>query len=149
MRVAIAADHGGFPLKGRLAQALRDSGHEVVDLGTHSTEPVDYPDYARALGRAILDGQAERGVLICGSGAGAAIAANKMRGIRAALAHDTYPAHQMVEHDDVNVCCLGARVVGSELAAEIVSAFLPARFTGEERHVRRLGKVLEMEKEGK
>ncbi len=149
MKVVIAADHGGFPLKGRLAEALRDSGHEVVDLGTHSTEPVDYPDYARALGRAILDGQAERGVLICGSGAGAAIAANKMRGIRAALAHDTYTAHQMVEHDDVNVCCLGARVVGSELAAEIVSAFLPARVTGEERHVRRLGKVLEMEKEGK
>ncbi len=149
MKVAIAADHGGFPLKGHLAQVLRDSGHEVVDLGTHSTEPVDYPDYARALGRAILDGQAERGVLICGSGAGAAIAANKMRGIRAALAHDTYTAHQMVEHDDVNVCCLGARVVGTELAAEIVSAFLPARFSGEERHVRRLGKVLEMEKEGK
>ena len=149
MRVAIAADHGGFPLKVRLAEVLRDSGHEVVDLGTHSTEPVDYPDYARALGRAILDGQAERGVLICGSGAGAAIAANKMRGIRAALAHDTYTAHQMVEHDDVNVCCLWARVVGAELAAEIVSAFLPARFTGEERHVRRLGKVLEMEKEGK
>ena len=149
MRVAIAADHGGFPLKGRLAEVLRDSGHEVVDLGTHSTEPVDYPDYARALGRAILDGQAERGVLICGSGAGAAIAANKMRGIRAALAHDTYTAHQMVEHDDVNVCCLGARVVGTELAAEIVSAFLPARFTGEERHVRRLGKILEMGKEGR
>jgi ribose 5-phosphate isomerase B len=149
MKVAIAADHGGFPLKGRLAEALRDSGHEVVDLGTHSTEPVDYPDYARALGRAILDGQAERGVLICGSGAGAAIAANKMRGIRAALAHDTYTAHQMVEHDDVNVCCLGARVVGAELATEIVSAFLPARFTGEERHVRRLGNVQEMEREGK
>ncbi len=145
MRVAIAVDHGGFPLKERLAQALRDSGHEVVDLGTHSTEPVDYPDYARALGRAILDGQAERGVLICGSGAGAAIAANKMRGIRAALAHDTY----MVEHDNVNVCCLGARVVGAELAAEIVSAFLPARFTGEERHVRRLSKIAEMEKEGR
>ncbi len=149
MRVAIAVDHGGFPLKGRLAQVLQDSGHQVVDLGTHSTEPVDYPDYARALGRAILDGQAERGVLICGSGAGAAIAANKMRGIRAALAHDTYTAHQMVEHDDVNVCCLGARVVGAELAAEIVSAFLPARFTGEERHVRRLSKIAEMEKEGR
>ena len=124
---------------------LQGSGHEVVDLRTHSTEPVDYPDYARALGRAILDGQAERGVLICGSGAGAAIAANKMRGIRAALAHDTY----MVEHDNVNVCCLGARVVGADLAAEIVSAFLPARFSGEERHVRRLGKILEMKKEEK
>ena len=118
MNVAIAVDHGGFRLKGRLAQVLRDSSHEVVDLGTHSEEPVDYPDHARALGRAILDGQAERGVLICGSGAGAAIAANKMRGIRAGLAHDTYTAHQMVEHDDVNVCCLGARVIGAELAAD-------------------------------
>ena len=149
MRVAIAADHGGFPLKGRLAQLLRESGHEVVDLGTHSEEPVDYPDYARALGRAVLDGQAERGLLICGSGAGAAIAANKMRGIRAALAHDTYTAHQMVEHDDVNVCCLGARVVGAELAAEIVAAFLRARFSGEERHVRRLSKIAAIEKEGR
>ncbi len=148
MKVAIAVDHGGFPLKGRLAQLLQDSGHEVVDLGTHSTEPVDYPDYARALGRAILAGQAERGVLICGSGAGAAIAANKLRGIRAALAHDTYTAHQMVEHDDVNVCCLGARVIGDELAAEIVSVFLPARFTGEERHVRRLKKIAVIEEEG-
>ncbi len=148
MKVAIAADHGGFPLKGRLTQVLQDSGHEVVDLGTHSTEPVDYPDYSRALGRAILAGQVERGVLICGSGAGAAIAANKMRGIRAALAHDTYTAYQMVEHDDVNVCCLGARVVGAELAAEIVSVFLPARFTGEERHVRRLKKIAVIEEEG-
>ena len=149
MKIAIAVDHGGFPLKGRLAQVIQDSGHEVVDLGTDSTDPVDYPDYARALGQAVLDGRAERGVLVCGSGAGAAIAANKMRGIRAALAHDTYTAHQMVEHDNVNVCCLGARVVGAELAAEIVSVFLPARFSGEERHVRRLNKVAEMEKEGR
>ncbi len=147
MKVAIAADHGGFILKGRLMHVL-DSGHEVRDLGTHSEEPVDYPDYARALGRAVLDGRAERGVLICGSGAGAAIAANKMRGIRAALAHDTYTAHQMVEHDDVNVCCLGARVVGAELAAEIATVFLAARFTGEERHLRRLNKIAEIEKEG-
>ncbi len=147
MKVAIAADHGGYSLKGRLMQVL-DAGHEVLDLGTHSEEPVDYPDYARALGRAILDGRAERGVLICGSGAGAAIAANKMRGIRAALAHDTYTAHQMVEHDDVNVCCLGARVIGAELAAEIAAVFLAARFTGEERHVRRLDKIAEIEKEG-
>ena len=149
MKIALAVDHGGFPLKGRLAQVLQDAGHEVLDLGTHSSDPVDYPDYARALGRAILDGRAERGVLVCGSGAGASIAANKMKGIRAALAHDTYTAHQMVEHDNVNVCCLGARVVGAELAAEIVSVFLPARFTGEERHVRRLNKVAEMEKEGR
>ena len=147
MKVAIAADHGGFILKGRLMHVL-DAGHEVRDLGTHSEEPVDYPDYAHALGRAVLDGQAERGVLICGSGAGAAIAANKMRGIRAALAHDTYTAHQMVEHDNVNVCCLGARVVGSELAAEIATVFLAARFTGEERHVRRLNKVAQIEREG-
>ena len=120
MNVAIAADHGGFPLKGRLAEVIRRSGNEVLDLGTDSEEPVDYPDFALALGRAVRDGQAERGVLICGSGAGAAIAANKLRGIRAALAHDCYTAHQMVEHDDVNVCCLGARVVGIELAADIV-----------------------------
>ena len=149
MRVAIAADHGGFPLKCHLAQVLQDSGHEVLDLGTHSQEPVDYPDYARSLGRAVLGGQAERGVLICGSGAGAAIAANKMRGIRAALAHDTYTAHQMVEHDDVNVCCLGGRVIGRDLAVEIAAAFLRASFTGEERHIRRLSKVAVMEKEGR
>ena len=147
MKVAIAADHGGFTLKGRLMHVL-DAGHEMLDLGTNSEEPVDYPDYARALGRAVLDGRADRGVLICGSGAGAAIAANKMRGIRAALAHDTYTAHQMVEHDDVNVCCLGARVVGAELAAEIATVFLAARFTGEERHVRRLKKVAQIEREG-
>ncbi len=147
MKVAIAADHGGFALKGHLMRVL-DAGHEVLDPGTRSEEPVDYPDYARALGRAMLDGRAERGVLICGSGAGATVAANKMRGIRAALAHDTYTAHQMVEHDDVNVCCLGARVVGAELAAEIATVFLSARFTGEERPVRRLDKIAEIEKEG-
>ena len=147
MRVAIGADHGGFALKGRLADALRVAGHEVIDLGTHSADPVDYPDYARAVGRAVLEGRAERGVLICGSGAGAAIAANKMRGIRAGLAHDTYTAHQMVEHDDANVCCLGARVVGPELAAEIVNVFMNAGFSGEERHVRRLRKVTTMEEE--
>ena len=147
MKVAIAADHGGFALKGRLIKVL-DAGHEVLDLGTHSEEPVDYPDYARALGEAVLDGRAERGVLICGSGAGATVAANKIRGIRAALVHDTYTAHQMVEHDDVNVCCLGARVIGVELAAEIATVFLAARFTGEERHVRRLNKVAQIEREG-
>ena len=148
MRVAIGADHGGFGLKGRLMEALRGAGHEVVDLGTDSTNPVDYPDYARAVGRAVLDGRVERGVLICGSGAGAAIAGNKMHGIRAGLAHDAYTAHQMVEHDDANVCCLGARVIGPELAAEIVTVFMNARFSGEERHVRRLKKVELMEEEG-
>ena len=133
MKVAIA-DHAGFALKGHLMRVL-DAGHEVLDLGTHSEEQVDYPDYARALGRAMLDGRAERGVLICGSGAGATVAANKMRGIRAALAHDTYTAHQMVEHDDVNVCCLGARVVGAELAAEIatVFSFCPLHWRGATR----------------
>ncbi len=148
MRVAIAADHGGFPLKGHLVDVTRGSGHQVMDLGTHSEEPVDYPDYAVAVGRAVLDRRAERGVLICGSGAGAAIAANKMRGIRAALAHDTYTARQMVEHDDVIICCLGARVIGPDLAGEIVRVFLRASFTGEERHVRRLRKVAAIEKEG-
>ena len=148
MKVGIAADHGGFSLKGRMLKLVQDAGHEVFDLGTHSEESVDYPDYARALGRAVLEGRAERGVLICGSGAGATVAANKMRGIRAALAHDTYTAHQMVEHDDVNICCLGARVVGTELASEITTTFLAARFTGEERHVRRLNKITQIEKEG-
>lgn len=149
MKVAVAADHGGFPLKAFLVSVLRDAGEDVLDLGTNSSDPVDYPDYARAVGNALLDGRAERGILICGSGAGAAIAANKMHGIRAALAHDTYTAHQMVEHDDTNVCCLGARVIGRELAAEIVAVFLRARFSGEERHVRRLGKVAEIEREGR
>jgi RpiB/LacA/LacB family sugar-phosphate isomerase len=148
MIVAMGTDHGGFALKAPLVRALTEAGHEVIDLGTYSADPVDYPDYARAVGRAILDGRAERGVLICGSGAGAAIAANKMHGIRAGLAHDTYTAHQMVEHDDANVCCLGARVVGPELAAEIVTVFMSARFSGEERHVRRLQKVAEIEREG-
>lgn len=149
MKVAVGADHGGYLVKQRLAQVLRDAGHDVLDLGTDSLEPVDYPDYARAVGRAVVDGQAARGVLICGSGAGAAIAANKIRGIRAALAHDTYTAHQMVEHDNANVCCLGARVIGPELAAEIVRVFMDARFSGEERHVRRLAKVAAIEEEGR
>ena len=150
MKVAIGADHGGFELKQRLVQALRDAGHEPLDLGAHAVEADDdYPDYARAVGRAIVEGRAERGILVCGSGAGAGIAANKIRGVRAALAHDTYTAHQMVEHDNANVCCLGARVIGPELAMEIVRVFLSARFTGEERHVRRLAKVAAMEEEGR
>jgi ribose 5-phosphate isomerase B len=150
MNVAIGADHGGFELKQTLSAVLRDAGHNVLDLGAESPQPGDdYPDYARAVGRAVVDGEAERGVLVCGSGAGAAIAANKMRGVRAALAHDTYTAHQMVEHDNANVCCLGARVIGPELAAEIVRVFVAARFTGEERHLRRLAKVAEMEEQGR
>jgi len=145
MKVAIAADHAGYPLKEIVLEVVYQSGHEVLDLGTHSTESVDYPDYAEKLGRSIQAGKAERGILLCGSGVGAAVAANKMRGIRAGLCHDTYSAHQSVEHDDVNVLALGARVIGSALAADIVKAFLRAEFSGEERHRRRLEKVLALE----
>jgi RpiB/LacA/LacB family sugar-phosphate isomerase len=146
MRVALAADHAGFPLKEKIAAHLQESGFEAMDLGTHNEEPVDYPDFARAIGEALQKSLADRGILICGSGVGACVAVNKMRGIRAGLCHDTYSAHQGVEHDDINVLCLGARVIGEELARELVSAFLSARFTGEERHVRRLAKIKAMEK---
>ena len=145
MKVAVAADHAGFPHKARVIEVIRAQGHEAIDLGTSSTAPVDYPDFARAIGEAIQRGQAERGVLICGSGVGAAVAACKLRGIRAAVCHDTYSAHQGVEHDDMNVLALGARVIGPELVAELVTAYLGARFTGEERHVRRLAKIAAME----
>ena len=150
MKVAIGADHGGFEMKQTLVGVLEEAGHEVLDLGADCADPNDdYPDFALAVGRAVAEGKAERGVLVCGSGAGAAIAANKLRGIRAALAHDTYTAHQMVEHDNANVCCLGARVIGPELAAEVVRIFVQARFTGEERHRRRLAKVARLEEEGR
>lgn len=145
MRLAVAADHAGFTLKERIAAYLKESGHEVLDLGTHSTEPVDYPDYSEALGRAVLDGRAERGILICGSGVGASVAVNKLRGIRAGLCHDTYSAHQGVEHDDMQVLVLGARVVGEELAIELARAFLAARFSGEARHRRRVEKIEQIE----
>jgi RpiB/LacA/LacB family sugar-phosphate isomerase len=145
VRVAIAADHAGFLLKQELAPWLRSSGHEVTDLGTNSTEPVDYPDYADAIAQAVLEGRAARGVLICGSGVGASVAANKVPGIRAGLCHDTYSAHQGVEHDDMNVLVLGARVIGVELARELVRAFLGAVFSREPRHVRRLGKIRAIE----
>ncbi|MFP3853400.1 MAG: ribose 5-phosphate isomerase B [Anaerolineales bacterium] len=148
MRIAIACDHAGFPLKDLIISVAEGLGHEVFDLGTDSTESVDYPDYAEKLGRAIQKGEAERGILICGSGVGAAVAANKMKGIRAGLCHDTYSAHQSVEHDDVNVLALGARIIGEELAREIVVEFLSAEFSGEERHVRRLGKVKALEQRG-
>ena len=144
MRIALGSDHAGFALKQELAAALRDEGHEVTDVGTHSTAPADYPDTAEALGKAVLAG-AERGVLICGSGVGASVAANKLPGIRAAVCHDTYSAHQGVEHDDMNVLVLGARVIGSALAGDLVRAFLGARFSGEERHARRLAKVMALE----
>jgi len=147
-RIAIASDHAGFALKDEIAAQLRREGFSVLDLGTYTTDPVDYPDYARAIGKAIQEGEAERGILVCGSGVGASVAVNKMKGLRAGLCHDTYSAHQGVEHDDMNVLCLGARVIGTELANELVSAFLAARFTGEERHVRRLDKVKEMEAKG-
>jgi len=147
MRVAVAADHAGYALKQELIPSLRSLGHDVQDLGTHSAEPVDYPDVAEALARAVLAGAVERGVLICGSGVGASVAANKLPGIRAGLCHDTYSAHQGVEHDDMNILVLGARVIGVELARELVRAFLNARFTHEERHERRLGKIKALEDE--
>ncbi len=145
MRVAVACDHAGFPLKEPVARRLKALGHDVVDLGTHSTDPVDYPDYAAAAGDAILDQKAERAVVICGSGHGAAVAANKIPGIRAAVCHDTYSAHQAVEHDDVNILCLGALVVGPALVDELVVAFAAAEFTGEDRHRRRLAKIQALE----
>lgn len=149
MKIAVACDHGGFPLKGMVIEAVRQAGHEVLDLGTHSIESVDYPDYAEKLGRALQAGEAQRGILLCGSGIGACIAANKMKGIYAGVCHDTYSAHQGVEHDDMNVLCLGARIIGPELAREIVLAFLSARFLGndpgQERHARRVQKVRKLE----
>ncbi|HKR60519.1 MAG TPA: ribose 5-phosphate isomerase B [Pyrinomonadaceae bacterium] len=145
-RIAVAADHAGYPLNERVIEELRGAGHEIVDFGTHEGgTPDDYPDYARQIGQAVQEGNADIGILICGSGVGAAVAANKLRGIRAALCGDTYSAHQSREHDDCNVLCLGARVVGAELAMDIVRTFVAARFTGEERHRRRLLKIKEME----
>lgn len=141
MKLVIGSDHAGFELKTALATFLKGSGHEILDVGTYNTDPVDYPDFALAVGLGVLDGRAGRGVLICGSGVGASVAANKIVGIRAGLCHDTYSAHQGVEHDDMNVLVLGARVVGVALSQELVSAFLRAEFTNEERHVRRLNKV--------
>jgi RpiB/LacA/LacB family sugar-phosphate isomerase len=145
MRLAIGADHAGFELKESIAKMLRADGHDLLDLGTHSTAPVDYPDFAAAVGRAVVDGQVERGVLICGSGVGAAVAANKIVGVRAGLCHDTYSAGQSVEHDDANVLVLGARVIGTSLAEVLVRAFVAARFSGAERHRRRLEKVRALE----
>ncbi|MGB6280783.1 MAG: ribose 5-phosphate isomerase B [Syntrophobacteria bacterium] len=146
--IALAADHAGLELKEKIASYLEAKGFEVMDLGTHDEEPVDYPDFARAIGKVLQEEKAEKGILICGSGVGACVAANKMSNVRAGLCHDTYSAHQGVEHDDINVLCLGARVIGEELAKELVSAFLAARFTGEERHRRRLDKIKAMEGEG-
>ena len=142
MKVAMAADHAGFAMKQELVDAVRQAGHEVVDLGANKLDPGDdYPDFALSVARAITNGGAQRGIVICGSGVGAAVAANKVRGIRAGLCHDTYSARQGVEHDDMNVLCLGARVVGVALATHLIGAFLGAQFSGEERHLRRLAKV--------
>ena len=147
MRVAVAFDHRGVKIREHLLDLLAELGHEVVDLGVDAPEPrVDYPDKAREVGEAIRAGEADRGVLVCGSGVGASVAANKLPGIRAGLCHDTYSAHQGVEHDDMNVLCLGSEVVGAELAAELVRVFLGAAFDGGERYVRRLEKIEEMEK---
>lgn len=149
MKVAVATDHAGFPMKESVIEAVRSAGHELLDLGTHSTDSVDYPNYAELLGRAIQSGNAERGIALCGSGVGICIAANKMNGVYAAICHDTYSAHQGVEHDDMNVLCLGGRIIGPELVGEIVHAFLEARFVGEdpgqERHKQRVGKVRQIE----
>jgi ribose 5-phosphate isomerase B len=149
MKIAVACDHAGFLLKQTIMQTVRTAGHEVLDLGTDSVEPVDYPDYAEKVGRAIQNSEAIRGILLCGSGVGACIAANKMKGVYACVCHDTYSAHQGVEHDDMNVLCIGTRIVGSGLAKEIVTAFLAARFEGgdpgQERHARRVRKVRTLE----
>jgi ribose 5-phosphate isomerase B len=146
VRVAVAFDHRGVKLKSRIAEAVRGSGHELLDLGVDAPEPaVDYPDIARKLGDALLAGEADRGILVCGSGVGASVAANKLPRIRAAICHDVYSAHQGVEHDDMNILCLGSEVVGPELAADLVGTFLRAEFNGGERYRRRLGKIEEME----
>ena len=145
--VALGADHGGFDLKNDIFTRLQDT-FEILDLGAHTFDSLDdYPDFARAVAQAVASGQAERGIIICGSGVGACIVANKVPGIRAGLCHDTYSAHQGVEHDDMNILCLGARIIGVELATEVVANFLKARFTGEERHRRRLGKILSIERQ--
>jgi ribose 5-phosphate isomerase B len=146
MKFAVAADHAGYPLKGILLADLKAAGNEVIDLGTHDPGvPDDYPDFAEAACGAVRRKEAERGIVICGSGVGVTVAANKFPGIRAGLCHDTYSAHQGVEHDDMNVLCLGARIIGQEVAREIVRSFAAARFTGEDRHARRLKKVLSIE----
>jgi ribose 5-phosphate isomerase B len=147
MKLAAASDHAGVALKGRVIQDLRARGHQVTDLGSNSQEPVDYPDYAKAVAHAVLSGEAERAILICGSGAGACVAANKFKGIRAATCHDTFSARQCVEDDAVNILCLGARVVGPELALEVVRTYVDARFSAAERHRRRLGKVAQFEED--
>jgi ribose 5-phosphate isomerase B len=151
MKIAVGFDHAGFPLKRIVLETVRAAGHEAIDLGTNSTEPVDFPDYSEKVGRAVQSGEAERGILVCGSGVGACIAANKVKGIFAGLCHDTYSAAQGVRHDDMNVLCLGARVIGPELAVELIKAFLSARYIGNEpggeRLARRVAKIRKLEEE--
>jgi ribose 5-phosphate isomerase B len=145
MKLVIGSDHAGFALKNSAGDVLRSLGHQVLDVGAFNENPSDYPDFAEAVGRAVLDGRADRGVLICGSGVGASVAANKLMGIRAAVCHDTYSAHQGVEHDDMNVLVLGSRVIGAKLTEDLIKAFVGAKFTNEERHVRRLAKIKALE----
>ncbi len=145
MKIAVACDHAGFPIKGDVISVVELCGHEVIDLGTYDQEPVDYPDYAEKAARAVIQGQAERAIILCGSGVGATIAANKIKGIYACMCHDTYSAHQGVEHDNMNALCLGGRIIGTELAKEIVKSFLGAKFSNEERHLRRTRKIIALE----
>jgi ribose 5-phosphate isomerase B len=149
VRVAIGFDHAGFPLKGVVVALLEELGHEAVDFGTDSTQPVDYPDFARKVAVAVVSGKCDRGILVCGSGVGASVAATKVPGIRSALCHDTFSARQGVEDDDMNVICLGARVIGPALAGEVMKAFLGAKFSGAERHVRRVGKIRAIEEDAR
>jgi len=146
-RIAVAADHAGFPLKATIIEYLKKQGHQVLDLGTSNADPVDYPDFARAVAETIRSGSCSEGILLCGSGVGASVVANKFPGIRAGLCHDTYSAHQSREHDDCNVLCIGPRVIGEKLALEIVAAWIKAEFTAEQRHKRRLAKIDAIEKE--
>ncbi len=145
MKLVVGSDHAGFQLKNEMASMLKSLGHEVLDIGAYDEKPSDYPDFAELVGRAVLDGRAERGLLVCGSGVGVSVAANKLVGIRAGMCHDTYSAHQGVEHDNMNVLVMGSRVVGVKLAEDLVKAFLGAQFTHEERHMRRLAKVKALE----
>jgi ribose 5-phosphate isomerase B len=149
MRIAVACDHAGFILKDDVISTIQEISIEVVDLGTYDQEPVDYPDFAEKTGKAIQQGRVGRAVIICGSGVGACIAANKMKGVYAGVCHDTYSAHQGVEHDNMNVLCLGARIIGPEIAKEIVKSFVLAKFSNEERHMRRVAKIIELEKTGR
>jgi len=148
MKIAIGSDHAGFILKTKIISFLKNNGFDIIDVGTNNSETsVDYPDFAKEVSLKIVKGEAEKGIIICGSGVGASIAANKIKGIRAAICHDTYSAHQGVEHDDMNVLCLGERIIGEELAKEIVLSFLKAKFSNEERHIRRLNKIKKLEEE--